>query len=529
MLTVAVEAWIGNAAVVLSGCWGAVSRRARQSGYSRTTIYHHAYRVVEAVFNEQAGGSSYEALWEENERLRGENAALWQAWCEAEELSEAKQRELASTGTAMGLSLTQIVTFLAIVLPSTAVPSRAKVGRWVQQAGAHSSRLLALLDRACQAWVLRLCLDEIFLHREPILMAVEPASMAWVAGQRGPDRKGESWATVIKQWPSLQHVIADGGTGLARGVKLVNEARQAQMQEQDSTLRPPISMSLDVFHSQREIERVLTRQWKQAEGQLEVASEADAKVAQYKQRGRDARAVGGQSWRAWRKAEQLFDAAVQAEAAAEQIRSALLWFAPDGNLWTRAGAQAKLNQASALLPGQPWNKVRRILGDERTLSHLDRLHEQLAGAVSEPQLREALSRLFFVSDAMRQAEGEQRLCLQQLVVLEQVVCRRLSVQWEAAYERVVTILQDAVRASSAVECVNSVVRMHQGRHRYMSQGMLDLKRLYWNCRMFRDGKRKGHCPYELLGLILPTYDWWQLLQMDPDELEQILLTQNVTM
>jgi hypothetical protein len=529
MLNVAVEAWIRNASVVLGGCWGAVSRRARQSGYSRTTIYQHAHRVVEAVLNEQAGGIRYEALWQENERLRGENAALWQAWCEAEELSEAKQRELASTGSAMGLSLTQIVTLLAIVLPSQAVPSRAKVGRWVQQASARSSRLVALLDRACQAWVLRLCLDEIFLHREPVLMAVEPTSMAWVGGQRGPDRKGESWADVIKQWPSLQHVIADGGTGLARGVKLVNAARQAQEQEQDSTSRPPISTSLDVFHSQRELERVLNRQWKQAEGQLEVASEADAKVTQYKQRGRDARAVAGQSWRAWRKAERLFDAAEQFETAAGQIKSALLWFAPDGSLWTRDSAQAQLNQASELLPGQQWNKVRRILGDERTLNHLDRLHGQLAEAVPESQLREALSRLWFVSDAMQQAEGEQRLRLHHLVLLEQVVCGRLCAQWDAAYERVAAILQDAVRASSAVECVNSVVRMHQGRHRYMSQGMLDLKRLYWNCRVFRDGKRKGRCPYDLLGLTLPTYDWWQLLQMDPDELEQILLTQNVTM
>jgi hypothetical protein len=88
-------------------------------------------------------------------------------------------------------------------------------------------------------------------------------------------------------------------------------------------------------------------------------------------------------------------------------------------------------------------------------------------------------------------------------------------------------LRQAVRASSAVEGINSVVRMHHGRHRYISQGMLDLKRLYWNCRVLRDGKRKGHCPYDLLGLKLPTSDWWQLLQMDPEELEQNLLTQDV--
>jgi hypothetical protein len=95
VLNVTVATWIGNAAAVLSGTWGAVTRRAHQSGYSRTAVYTHAQRVVQAVASEQAGGLSYDALWQENERLKAENAALWQAWSEAEDLSEAKQRHLA--------------------------------------------------------------------------------------------------------------------------------------------------------------------------------------------------------------------------------------------------------------------------------------------------------------------------------------------------------------------------------------------------------------------------------------------------
>jgi hypothetical protein len=186
-----------------------------------------------------------------------------------------------------------------------------------------------------------------------------------------------------------------------------------------------------------------------------------------------------------------------------------------------------LRQASEHLPGQQWHKVRGALRDERTLRHLDRLHEQLTEAVSQPLVREALTRLWAVSEAMRQAEDDTRVRLHHVVVLQQVVCQRLCAQWETAYERVSAILQGAVRARSAVECVNSVMRMHQGRHRHISQGMLDLKRLYWNCRLLHEGKRKGHGPYDLLGLILPTYDWWQILQMSPAALEQKLSTQNV--
>ena len=73
--------------------------------------------------------------------------------------------------------------------------------------------------------MLILCLDEIFFHHAPVLVAVEPHSMAWVAGQRGPDRTGDTWYDVLKPWPNLERVVSDAGTGLARGVKLLNEAR----------------------------------------------------------------------------------------------------------------------------------------------------------------------------------------------------------------------------------------------------------------------------------------------------------------
>jgi hypothetical protein len=208
-----------------------------------------------------------------------------------------------------------------------------------------------------------------------------------------------------------------------------------------------------------------------------------------------------------------------------QIAAALSWFDAKGRLSCRHTAQAQLDEASQQLQGVCWSKVKRLLSDERTLSHLDRLHEHLTTAVSEPVLRDALTRLWYVNDQMQQAQGNADMRLRQLVVIEQVLCERLCPQWQSAYGCVDKLLRHAVRASSAVECVNSVVRMHQGRHRHVSQGLLDLKRLYWNCRVFRDGKRKGKSPYDLLGLNLPSSDWWQLLQMAPEELEQTLLTQ----
>jgi hypothetical protein len=64
--------------------------------------------------------------------------------------------------------------------------------------------------------------------------------------------------------------------------------------------------------------------------------------------------------------------------------------------------------------------------------------------------------------------------------------------------------------------------MQQARHRRLTAGLLDLKRLYWNGRAFRTGRRRGKTPYELLGLALPTTDWWALLKWPPERVRQQL-------
>ena len=101
--------------------------------------------------------------------------------------------------------------------------------------------------------------------------------------------------------------------------------------------------------------------------------------------------------------------------------------------------------------------------------------------------------------------------------MQMVVCQKLSACGAASYRRVWQVLRQTVRASRAVECMNSVLRMHQGRHRTLRQGLLDLKRLYWNSRPFREGKRKGRSPDELLGLKLPSSDFLDLLKMPVPE------------
>ena len=159
------------------------------------------------------------------------------------------------------------------------------------------------------------------------------------------------------------------------------------------------------------------------------------------------------------------------------------------------------------------------MNDTRSLAFLDRMHDRLKIAEPRAEWREALTwRWWLVHRRPKPSDA--------LTELVRAVGRDgpLSAPEQAAYARVATILEDTFRASSAVECMNSVLRMHPSRHRRMTQPMLDLKRLYWNTHSFRSGPRKDVSPYKRLGLKLPTYDFWELLRSDPKELTQKLST-----
>jgi hypothetical protein len=79
-------------------------------------------------------------------------------------------------------------------------------------------------------------------------------------------------------------------------------------------------------------------------------------------------------------------------------------------------------------------------------------------------------------------------------LVQQVLCQGLDPHSRESYRQVAGVLGRPVRASSAVKCMNSVLRMHQSRHRTLTQGMLDLKRLYWNTRVSLGGETERTLP-----------------------------------
>jgi hypothetical protein len=159
-------------------------------------------------------------------------------------------------------------------------------------------------------------------------------------------------------------------------------------------------------------------------------------------------------------------------------------------------------------------KVVNQLRTPESFTFLNRMHAALASISVSQELRAALVRLWWLRRQRpgQAVTGSVRGAGHVAHLVQQEICQKLDPNWREWYLQVAAVLRGTVRASSAVECRNSILRMHQARHRTMTQGMLDVKRLYWNTRVFRSGKRKGKCPYEHLGLKLASYDFCELLK-----------------
>lgn len=507
MFKIPVVTWIANAAARLAGAHGDVTQQAEAVDCSRQTIYDHAQKVQAAVEAEHQGGPTRAELLEQDQHLRRENAQLWDALAQTIEFPADKQRQFAVTATAMGLSLNQVLALLALILGKQVCPGRSTLHRWIKAAGQAAGRVLKHLDARCKALVLVGCLDEIFFHGRPVLVGVEPTSMAWFLGQKADDRSGATWSKALRDWTALEYVTADAGTGLQAGIAAVQRQRQEDGQ-------PALENGLDVFHTAQEARRVLRLSWNRVERLWEQAESATRRVEQTQRQGQDSRGVAVAARSAWRKAEAAFAQYERSEAAWGIAHAALQVFRPDGHLNDHGWARAQIALALPGLSEREWSKVRGFLQAETALTFLDRLHRQLQGAEPEDRLRGELVHLWWLRRQRPRASAPGAVAGAGHVahLVQQVVCQKTGAPWGASYRGVAQVLRQAVRASSAVECMNSVLRMHQSRHRTLTQGLLDLKRLYWNCREFRGGKRRGRCPYEHLGLKLPSYDFWGLLQ-----------------
>jgi hypothetical protein len=578
MRIVAVFQRLASAATDIFSPQVGVAEQARQRGVPRQTLYRQADEALAAVEGsaaEQQRQQLQQQLEHCQEQLAHAQQQLRQQQRYQVLLDPDKQAEFASCGQAEGVSLPVLVRLLRPLLGKE-TPSVAALGRLTQQAGERASGLLEVLDRHSHPLVHQASADELYSGRKPVLMAVEPDSLCWLTARLSQKRDGPEWAKEFHRLSALEQVNRDGGEGLQKGVRLINQDRRKEKKQ-------PVAEQLDHFHTLREGSRTLRRIQGRVARAIKKAELAQRREQRCDRRGQRKTGGSGAACRKWQKAEQVFDSWAAQDNAWQEVKQALRLFTHEGELNTRDRAEALLTQACAKLSGADWDKTKRCLRQPETLTFLDRAQHRLAELPLAAVVARAAARLEGLQQRTEWTRGtdQQAAVMRGLAVAWSVVIakaaepgqkvqttadvvqaavrleglrrrpeltrgtsaqaavmRGLALAWsvviakagedgQRTQQAVRGILRQAWRGSSAVEGLNSVLRMQQGRHRRLSQGLLDLKRLYWNCRPFRTGERKRQTPYARLGLRLPAMPWWQLLHLSPGQLQQHLSAQQV--
>jgi hypothetical protein len=506
---------IASAFVVLFGKHGAVTRQAHEQEISRQRLYRESAWVL-CKLEDRRQQEKIALLQDQVHKLKQEKAELERRLAWSVELNQDKQAEFASVGQAEGVSLSTLQVLLSLFL-NEQTPSVAKLGRWTKAAGERSAALAEVLDEFARPLVRQGALDEIYV-KAPVLMVVEPESMCWLSGKRSASLSAEAWTQELRHLPALEQVTRDGGIFLQRGVKRANAERvQSGLQ--------PLADQLDHFHSLRRGAKGVRQAEAPVWEAIEQAEAAEKIVERQRREGVSVRGSNASALRYWEKANRLMEVWEERERAWQKTKEALQLFTPQGELNTRPRAEAILAETLAKLPDKDFAKSKHMLQRRETLTFLDEVQRKLQQLPVPEEIRQAAVRCEGLRRRAQELQGDspQAGALRGLLLVCNVILSKAGPVGEQAIQGVRTIFRNTWRASSLVECINSVLRMQQSRHRVLTQGLLNLKRVYWNCRRFRTGRRRGKSPLQHLGLNWPKdLKWWDMLKLTPEQLRQQL-------
>jgi hypothetical protein len=381
-------------------------------------------------------------------------------------LDKDKQQEFATVGQAVGVRLPACQVLLEVLLAQRA-PKVATLGRWTKAAGIKAGALLTVLDAFTYAKVNQAVVDEIDT-KKPVLMVVEPESLCWVSGRLVSSASGAEWTKELAPLANWEQLTRDAGSGLSQGLA-DGHAQRAEQHLQ------PVADHLDHWHTLREGGRVVSRARRRASAALTAVDQAEAEQARRQRHGQTTQGTHRRVRAAWVKANQAMDAWQARQQAWHQVKQAVQRVTPEGELNTRARAEAALAAVLPQLPDAEFAKAKRLLPQPQTLTYWDEVQRKLQALAVPAEVRAAAihQEVLRRRPDLLAGPSKQASVWRGLLLLGTVNLAKAGAVGQLAGSAVRTILRTTWRASSLVECLNSTVRMQQGRHRKMTQEMLD--------------------------------------------------------
>jgi hypothetical protein len=492
--------------------YGTVSHLAEEFRTSRQFVYDLSARVKQALDWRAAGRPEVDHRDDEITRLKQRIREL-EADCDGLEgqlaLERAKPRQdrfrLLMELALSPVSEEKIVRCLEAAFGPDGQVSVGWVNNQLQKAG--QAALSILQGTKIRESVHEAAIDELFRHRQPILCVIDPQTLLATVPEAAENRKGETWQTVLDQYPNLEFVVSDQASGLRKGV---NNSRR------------PIAHQYDVFHFKREIGRWLRSQEARCYELMEQVEQA-RRLIDAPRLLSSARVQARVEYR--QKAATLDDRLLAfdwIELIVNYLYENLTAYdMRRKEIRTKAGAEAIIGEVLGLLKEVELINTKLLITMiegarpglltfltvlEKKLQQVEVRWRYVTG--SRPAVFNALASAWYHRPEAHRSKRGQHAYLRALLGLRHW-SRRIE-NFTEVQRQVYEALDQVVRASSAVECFNSLLRPYVSVKKHLSQGFLALIALYHNARPLQ--QRGDRSPLELAGVDLGDDDWVRLIE-----------------
>jgi hypothetical protein len=493
--------------------WGEVTKIAREYALSRVTIYAIVLRVL-LCFQPDLPGPKI--------GQRAEKEAVYL-------LSTASAKRLRGriilTGLFPGGGTMRSLEDMLDEVPGID-GSASTIWRVVNQKGAEANSILQKIDfGGITLAVIFVAIDETFFDGRPILMVVEPISLA-ICGFHVPadrDRSSLTWGPfllILQEDQKLKFTgaMGDGATPYPGTIASILE-RDDRFQE-------------DIFHIERDLSKLNRKLENKA---YRAFADEEKAVEQWR---KDPSTANKTTWeQAKSTSEELaenYDTFVEysswvrdafeiVDLKSGEIRDHAI------NQWlldTTIEALVAVKDADMSKMGRRLHKHKAHLltylkcADEALPPLRASLHRYLNDPPLEKAVLRSISRHWHLQHqvqsnqhrsfrpALAQAEQERHLWIAGDPFLE---------EWT---QQLHTLLDNLQRTSSAAENINSILKPLLARKKHFTtaetaHNFIALFVLWHNTRVFKEGKRAGKSPFDILGIDLGERDWRTLLGYPP--------------
>jgi hypothetical protein len=351
--------------------------------------------------------------------------------------------------------------------------------------------------------------DEIFASHVPILVTIDAQSTTILNIELASDRSAETWRAHCEKLE--EHLFHSIGMASDRGLGLVAGYRAACQEA---------LWVCDYFHEFQDLFNLLHQLERKAYAAISKEDEAAKKFDHAKSESNLSKRL--------HQYEQAYQACEQAMAIYDQLaillsllRETLQLSSPQGRLRTVEGVRAELTLLLHMIEEIDCPAITKVLTPIK--AHIDDLlvpFEQ--GEAIYSQLLEVVPHNAL--DALVLAWHHDHFCYQSQAKHKHYHQRERD-EWLAcaaglldeAFEPLTTLvfeqIDSIIRASSLVEMVNSLLRPSLNSCKgHITQEALNLIMFYHNHRRYKNGKRKGKAPIELLTGETLESDWVELLR-----------------